>query len=104
VEGKIRAGCDDASRSCSRSAPRSSFAGFRFPQDVVLIAVRWYLRYGQSYRDVEELLAERSIVVDHVTVHRWGCSGSPRCWLMRHDPAGTPQGIDGSWMKRMSSL
>jgi predicted dinucleotide-binding enzyme len=53
------------------SAPRSSFAGFRFPQDVIMIAVRWYLRYGLSYRDVEELLAERGIVVDHVTVYRW---------------------------------
>jgi transposase, IS6 family len=36
-----------------------------------MIAVRWYLRYGISYRDVEELLAERGIAVDHVTVYRW---------------------------------
>ena len=35
------------------------------------MAVRWYLRYGLSYRDVEELLAERGVVVDHVTVYRW---------------------------------
>ncbi len=35
------------------------------------MAVRWYLRYGLSYRDVEELLAERGIIVDHVTVYRW---------------------------------
>jgi transposase-like protein len=35
------------------------------------LAVRWYLRFGLSYRDVEELLAERGIDVDHVTVHRW---------------------------------
>ena len=52
-------------------APRSSVAGFRFPPDVIMIAVRWYLRYGLSYRDVEELLAERDIEVDHVTVYRW---------------------------------
>ena len=51
--------------------PRSSFAGFRFPPDVIMIAVRWYLRYGLSYRDVEELLAERGITVDHVTIYRW---------------------------------
>ena len=38
---------------------------------MVLVAVRWYLRYGLSYRDVEELLAERGIEVDHVTVYRW---------------------------------
>jgi IS6 family transposase len=48
-----------------------SFAGFRFPPDVILLAVRWYLRYGLSYRDVEELLAERGIDVDHVTIYRW---------------------------------
>jgi IS6 family transposase len=48
-----------------------SFAGFRFPPDVVLLAARWYLRYGLSYRDVEELLAERGADVDHVTIYRW---------------------------------
>jgi transposase-like protein len=36
-----------------------------------MVAVRWYLRYGLSYRDVEELLAERGITVDHVTIYRW---------------------------------
>jgi hypothetical protein len=51
--------------------PKSSFAGFRFPPEVITVAVRWYLRYGLSYRDVEELLAERGIEVDHVTVYRW---------------------------------
>jgi transposase, IS6 family len=49
----------------------SVFAGFRFPPEVISVAVRWYLRYGLSYRDVEELLAERGITVDHVTVYRW---------------------------------
>ena len=48
-----------------------SFAGYRFPPDLILLAVRWYLRYGLSYRDVEELLAERGIDVDHVTIYRW---------------------------------
>jgi hypothetical protein len=49
----------------------SVFAGFRFPPEVVSVAVRWYLRYGLSYRDVEELLAERAVTVDHVTIYRW---------------------------------
>ena len=49
----------------------SAFTGFRFPPDVILLAVRWYLRFGLSYRDLEELLAERGIEVDHVTLHRW---------------------------------
>jgi transposase-like protein len=38
---------------------------------VVTVAVRWYLRYGLSYRDVEELLAQRGVQVDHVTIYRW---------------------------------
>jgi|SRR5450755_205727 hypothetical protein len=41
------------------------------PPGVISVAVRWYLRYGLSYRDVEELLAERGVTVDHVTVYRW---------------------------------
>jgi IS6 family transposase len=53
------------------AATRSAFAGFRFPSDVIVLAVRWYLRFGLSYRDVEELLAERGIEVDHVTIYRW---------------------------------
>ena len=55
----------------SAPLPRSAFAGFRFPPDVIVVAVRWYLRFGLSYRDVEELLMERGIEVDHVTVYRW---------------------------------
>src|SRR4029434_10118428 len=49
----------------------SAFAGFCFPPDVIVLAVRWYLRFGLSYRDVEELLAERGVEVDHVTIYRW---------------------------------
>jgi len=43
----------------------------RFPPDVIVLAVRWYLRFGLSDRDVEEVLAERGIQVDEVTVYRW---------------------------------
>jgi transposase-like protein len=49
----------------------SAFAGFRYPPEVILLAVRWYLRYGLSYRNLEELLAERGIEVYHVTLYRW---------------------------------
>ena len=44
---------------------------FPFPPEAILLAVRWYLRYGLSYRDLGELLAERGIEVDHVTLYRW---------------------------------
>ena len=49
----------------------SAPAGYRFPREVIAVAVRWYLRYGLSYRDVEELFAERGVTVDHVSVYRW---------------------------------
>ena len=49
----------------------SAFAGFYFPPDVIVLAVRWYLRFALSYRDVEEVLADRGIDVDHVTIYRW---------------------------------
>ncbi len=54
-----------------RRAPSSAFAGYRFSPEFITLAVRWYLRFGLSYRDVEELLAERGVEVDHVTVYRW---------------------------------
>ena len=58
-------------RPAHPKADRSAFARFRFPPEVITVAVRWYLRYGLSYRDVEELLTERGVEVDHVTVYRW---------------------------------
>jgi len=56
---------------CPAPIARSAFAGFCFPSDVIVLAVRWYLRFGLSYRDVEELLAERGIEVAHVAIYRW---------------------------------
>ena len=58
-------------RPAHPKADRSAFARFRFPPEVITVAVRWCLRYGLSYRDVEELLTERGVEVDHVTVYRW---------------------------------
>ena len=43
----------------------------QFEPEIILLAVGWYLRFSLSYRDVEELLAERGLLVDHVTVWRW---------------------------------
>lgn len=42
-----------------------------------MVAVRWYLRYGLSYLDVVALLAERGVVVDHVTFYRWVQRSTP---------------------------
>jgi len=48
-----------------------SFKGAQFPRDVILHAMYFYLRYSVSYRDLEEILAERGVVVDHATLNRW---------------------------------
>ena len=72
VDGsRVRQGGLMRRRPVPAPVSRSAFAGFRFPPEAITVAVRWYLRYGLSYRDVEELLAERGIEVDHVTVYRW---------------------------------
>ena len=42
----------------------SAFSGYRFPPEVIVLAVRWYLRYGLSYRDLEELRAELGVEAD----------------------------------------
>ena len=66
--GRLSPWVDEDCRAASREV---GVVGFQFPPEVITVAVRWYLRYGLSYRDVEELLAERGIEVDHVTVYRW---------------------------------
>lgn len=50
---------------------RSAFAGLRFPPGTIMVAVQLYLPYNVSYRDVEELLFDRDVEADHVTVFRW---------------------------------
>jgi transposase-like protein len=49
----------------------SAPTGYRFPREVIAVAVRCYLRYALYERDVEELLAERGIEVDHETIYQW---------------------------------
>lgn len=53
------------------------FKGHNFDQSVILLCVRWYLAYNVSLRDLEEMMAERGIAVDHTTIHRWTVRFSP---------------------------
>jgi transposase, IS6 family len=48
-----------------------AFRGFRFPAEVILWAVRWYLQFPVSYPDLELMLADRGVKVDHVSLYRW---------------------------------
>ena len=47
------------------------FRGRHFEDVIILLCVRWYLRYSLTYRDLEEIMAERNLSVDHVTIWRW---------------------------------
>jgi transposase-like protein len=49
----------------------SPFKWRHYAPDVILLCVRWYCRYSLSYRDVEVMMRERGLSVDHVTVFRW---------------------------------
>jgi IS6 family transposase len=56
-----------------------------FQADIILLCIRWYLRYPLSYRDLEEIMLERGLHVDHTTIYRWVQHYAPelekRCWL-----------------------
>ena len=47
------------------------FKGRQFEAEIIVLCVRWYLRFSLSYRDLEEIMAERNLEVDHVTIWRW---------------------------------
>ena len=53
------------------------FKGSQHPKSVILYAVFFYVRYGVSYRDLEEILAERGVTVEHATLNRWVVKYSP---------------------------
>lgn len=54
------------------------FKGRHFDQSVILLCVRWYLAYNLSLRNLEEMMAERGLSIDHSTVHRWILHFSPK--------------------------
>jgi transposase-like protein len=53
------------------------FKGRQFDRSVILLCVRWYLAYSLSLRDLEEMMAERGMAVDHTTIHRWTVRFAP---------------------------
>ena len=78
------------------------FKGCHFPRAVVLTCIRWYLRFKLSYRDIEELMEERGVQVDHATINRWVVKFSPMLLLRsrRHKkPVGTSWRMDEPFIK-----
>jgi transposase-like protein len=74
--------------------PPLSYSGYRFPRDIIQRAVWMYLRFTLSFRDVEELLAERGIVVTYESIRRWVLTFGPA--IARRLRAKRPQ-PHGRW-------
>ena len=70
------------------------FKGAHSPSEVILYAVFFYVRYGVSYRDLEEIMAERGVSVDHATLNRWVVRYSPR---IAEKAKKRKQPVAGSW-------
>ncbi len=80
----------------------SAFSGYRFPDEVIALAVRWYLRFRLSYRDVAEWLAERGIMVDASTVYDWVRIFTPRfveAARSQRAPVGKRWRVDETYLK-----
>ncbi|MBM7067180.1 IS6 family transposase [Actibacterium sp. 188UL27-1] len=78
-----------------------SFRGAQFPRSVILHAVYFYLPYGVSYRDLEEILAERGVVVDHSILNRWVVKYAPLVALVaqkRKVPTAVSWRMDETYM------
>ena len=79
-----------------------SFKGAHFPQDVILMGVRWYVAYPLSTRHVEELMEERGVEVDHSTINRWVIKYSPlleAAFHRRKRPVWVSWRMDETYMK-----
>ncbi len=67
------------------------FSGRHFNRDVIILCVRWYLRYKLSLRDLVEMMAERGLSLAHTTILRWVKRYTPE-FVKRWDRFGTPAG------------
>ncbi|WP_408380696.1 IS6 family transposase [Paraburkholderia caledonica] len=90
--------------------PRSTLASdiakvlkrLRYPLDVILLCVRWYVAYSLSLRNLEEMMAERDICVDHSTVHRWVIKMVPlfeKTFRKHKRPVGKSWRVDETYIK-----
>ena len=73
-----------------------------YPLEVMLLCVRWYAAYPLSFRHIEEMMAERGVVVDHATVHRWAMKILPvlaAVFRRRKRPVGTSWRMDETYIK-----
>ncbi|SDW77653.1 putative transposase [Ruegeria halocynthiae] len=79
-----------------------SFKGAQYPKDLILFAVFSYVRYGVSYRDLEEIMSDLSVTVDHTTLNRWVtkyASAIPDVARMHKEPSDRSWRIDDTYNK-----
>src|SRR3954452_23829400 len=79
-----------------------AFRGICFPAEVILWAVRWYLQFPISYRDLEAMLADRGVAVDHTTMYRWVQCFAPELEkrMRRHlRPCRGPWHVDETYIR-----
>jgi IS6 family transposase len=69
--GMVNSAAFKKSRGVPFMNQQSPFKWRHFEAEIILLCVRWYLRYSLSYRDLEEMMAERGLAVDHSTIYRW---------------------------------
>jgi putative transposase len=74
----------------------------RFQSDLILICVRWYLAYPLSYRNIEEMMKERGVEVDHSTINRWVLKYTPEIenkFRKYKNPVGSSWRMDETYIK-----
>ncbi len=79
-----------------------SFKGRHFPKDMVLMSVRWKLAYPLSYRNIEELMEERGVSLDHSTIQKWVVHYAPlleNAFRKRKKPVGVSWRMDETYIK-----
>ena len=73
-----------------------------YPLEVMLVCVRWYAAYALSFRNIEEMMAERGVFVDHSTLHRWSMKMLPvlaAAFRRRKRPVGRSWRMDETYVK-----
>src|SRR6516225_2530448 len=73
------------------------FQGRHFPEEIIVLCVRWYLRYCLTYRDLEELMAERGLSVDHSTIA--GCCGMAQTCTSAFEEIRACPIVPGVWTR-----
>jgi len=84
------------------------FKGRHFKYEIIIWAVRWYCKYGISYRDLEEMAEERGLELDHSTIYRWVIFYAPKildklkwCWKPK---LGLSWRVDETYIRPLSKL